>query len=283
MCDQQYRYGLRRCAEQDLNRRVLSSCTATVPRTVAQRFDRDFLFLKTLEELHSRVDEGSGTYDLIQASGLIRKLLLDDSTLVHQVNRSRQLRIEYRYVELRVPENVPLTNISIGFGFDGIEGMPNGAMFGHHVCGKESQLLAAKVLYFAGETITVREIVRHAAYALGGVHPGKPTERSAAIERAAEQQAAILEDARSSLDPATTPPEHLALVNAMAQLTRVPGGLATLRAIGRVVYQGLLPLGMRVVADYEGTGKIAADELLLPIPEGLRRLLGIGLPETPPS
>ena len=55
----------------------------------------DELFLRTLEDLDRRTtvpDE----YEALLAAGLLRKLLLDEAPLAHQVNRYRRERIRFR-------------------------------------------------------------------------------------------------------------------------------------------------------------------------------------------
>ena len=55
----------------------------------------DQLFLRTLEDLDRRTTVAD-EYEVLLAAGLLRKLLLDEVPLVHQVNRYRRERIRFR-------------------------------------------------------------------------------------------------------------------------------------------------------------------------------------------
>ena len=55
----------------------------------------DQLFLRTLEDLDRRTTVAD-EYEALLAAGLLRKLLLDEAPLVHQVNRYRRERIRFR-------------------------------------------------------------------------------------------------------------------------------------------------------------------------------------------
>lgn len=55
----------------------------------------DELFLYTMRDLRRRVEAPTDEYDLLMAAGLLRKLLLDDQPLVHQVNRRLRLKFAF--------------------------------------------------------------------------------------------------------------------------------------------------------------------------------------------
>ena len=61
----------------------------------------DELFLRTLEDMENRLS-ASRPYDILQLSGLIRKLFLDgEASLVDQANKSRRAKIRF---EIGVPD-----------------------------------------------------------------------------------------------------------------------------------------------------------------------------------
>lgn len=61
----------------------------------------DEMFVETVEDLRRRCDLRATEYDLIQASGLIRRLLIDDSALWVQVNRSLRMKPVIAWANMR--------------------------------------------------------------------------------------------------------------------------------------------------------------------------------------
>jgi len=59
--------------------------------------DVDRLFLETMNDLDRRLDAPVDEYDVLMIAPLLRKLLLDDSPLVHLVNRQRRVKFRFRY------------------------------------------------------------------------------------------------------------------------------------------------------------------------------------------
>lgn len=61
------------------------------------------LLLDTMRDLRHRTDLRASEYDMVQASGLIRRLLLDGSgSLVHRVNRRFRMKFTCRWGRLNV-------------------------------------------------------------------------------------------------------------------------------------------------------------------------------------
>jgi hypothetical protein len=58
--------------------------------------DRDRLFLETLRDLEARSAGGATEYEVLRSAVLLRQLLLDQSPLLHQVNRDRKIPITFR-------------------------------------------------------------------------------------------------------------------------------------------------------------------------------------------
>jgi hypothetical protein len=63
----------------------------------------DEFFLRTLNDLASRLLPPQDDYDLLKASALIRLLLLDERPLAEQVNESRRMKIHYAVADKALP------------------------------------------------------------------------------------------------------------------------------------------------------------------------------------
>ena len=56
------------------------------------------LFLRTIEDLEESISS-TDSYTVLQASALLRKLLLDDYPLVDQVNQTYKLKIKFEIID----------------------------------------------------------------------------------------------------------------------------------------------------------------------------------------
>ena len=65
-------------------------------RVYRRRVDRDRLFLETLQDLETRSAGRATEYEVLRSAVLLRELLLDESPLVHQVNRDRNMPLMFR-------------------------------------------------------------------------------------------------------------------------------------------------------------------------------------------
>lgn len=159
-------------------------------------------------------------YHRLRIAGLLRLLLFDEHPLWAQVNRERRLRLEFRvggYLREVRPGDPLYAMMASATEFveDGID--PH--LFGVPIPDAETvdlkRLLALPIVRLDGTLLSVREFLQHMAYVRGVTHAG-----------AAQDEA------------------HSALLNwrLYMRLMGVPAGLATLRALGKVVYAGLLPL-----------------------------------------
>ena len=59
--------------------------------------DREKLFIRTLDELQEKLASGD-EYEILTASGLIRKLLFDEYKLADQVNQ-RRVKFRFRFTD----------------------------------------------------------------------------------------------------------------------------------------------------------------------------------------
>jgi hypothetical protein len=132
--------------------------------------DADELFLLTLEDLEQRVQLGRGEYDALMSALLLRKVLLDDHPLLHQVNRSRQLRVRFRLRDLTPPEGSQ--NIwSPGESLSPDVQAPSSAAT---VDLTLDQFLARPVFVAFGQEVSVRELIKFMANNEGAVHMTRP-------------------------------------------------------------------------------------------------------------
>ena len=153
-------------------------------------------------------------YEVLRIAGLLRPLIID--SLAAQVGRDLGVASSYtvgshfgtRERAERVPPEERGTIFAMLDGFSPQAG-------GRREEVKLERLLALVVLFLDGQPVTVRELIKNAAFVQGVVHPGKP---------------------KSDLDAL------LARYRQEIEVMGLPGSLPTLRAIGRVVHAGLAPL-----------------------------------------
>lgn len=174
--------------------------------------DIDRLFVHTLRDLEERT-ASTDEYTVLMSAALLRKLLLDDSRLVDQVNRTHRLKLRYRISDVSPWEKLILDD---GPGFWTIEDAldPDSPFAYAPYDATRDQLLARQVMYFSGSRITVRDVIDQLANIEGGVHSGSPKD-----DRQRALQAAAQFYSRAGL----------------------PGAVSQTRLIGRIIVRGLRP------------------------------------------
>lgn len=176
------------------------SPTAVVP-------DDARLLLRTLQDIEQKLQEDT-EYAVLRAAGLLRQLLLDDTPLVHAVNRRYGRRLEFEVVESRddlaVQPDIHWRTLDPS-GFPGAMTTKVGL----------KEFLRAPVLTVGGTTATVRDLIRACANVKGGVHLGKAR---------TEAEGAIVDWDR------------------VLGLAGWEPSLRALRGVCRIVLRGLLPL-----------------------------------------
>lgn len=185
--------------------------------------DADQLFLRTLEDLNRRttvVDE----YDALLAAGLLRKLLLDESPLLHQVNRYRRERIRFRINGETPTERILLEDNPIFWAIgDAIDpdAFPLPSLSAP-MDAKLDQFLARTIMYARGERLSVGDLIKQVAHVDGAVHKGKPT------------------NAREEL------------IDEMSRFMffrDLPGTVHHVQLVGKIVVQALTPLRDTILAN----------------------------------
>jgi len=122
------------------------------------------LFLNTVQDLRSKIRVNK-PYHLIRACGLCRHLLLDETPLLHQVNRKYKLPITFH---IKNYTDTPLSNDYKGSGGRTI--LP----IGESKKVKLDEFLKTKIHYYGKNDFTVKEFILAASHYYGGIHSGKP-------------------------------------------------------------------------------------------------------------
>jgi hypothetical protein len=183
----------------------------------------DQLFLRTLEDLDRRTT-AADEYEALLAAGLLRKLLLDEAPLVHQVNRYRRERIRFRIngetpLERTLLEDRP-DYWAIGDAIDP-DAFPSPGLSAP-VDAKLDQFLARTVMAVRGERLSVGDLIRQVAHIDGAVHKGRP---------ASAREELLDEMSRFMFFP------------------DLPSTVHHVQLIGRIVVHGLTPLRDAILAD----------------------------------
>jgi len=115
------------------------------------RYER--LFINTYIDLNDRVLKHSA-YDLLISSGIIRKLILDSSCLVHLVNKKYRLRLNFPFNDQPVGNKHKLI----------MRGFLNGPT------GSLDRFLSTECVRIEKEVYTTKEIIKAFANKHGGIH-----------------------------------------------------------------------------------------------------------------
>ena len=180
--------------------------------------DAGRLFLKTCDELERRIAL-SNEYEVLMSAGLLRKLLLDERPLAHQVNARLKLKLEFEIGQAPpLPPSFPEpVFFSEQDGLDPATARPGKVI--RHVGFDE--FLRQVVLKVKGVSYSVRDLIRFEADVMGAIHAGAP------------------KDARE---------EQLEKVRDL-YIGGLPASVRQLKAISRVVLKTLRPLRERVHVD----------------------------------
>lgn len=138
--------------------------------------DVEYLLLSTLADIDQKL-LGRTRYSLIRAAGLLRQLLLDDTPLVHQVNRPYRRKIQFEVVDHRTPP--PVIPQAHWLNPDA-SSFPRAQTINLNLDG----LLSMPYLILEGTTATVRDLIKACANVKGGVHLGivRTSEEGAIID-----------------------------------------------------------------------------------------------------
>lgn len=192
----------------------------------------DELFLRTLEDLDRRTTVAD-EYEALLAAGLLRKLLLEEAPLFHQVNKYRRVRIRFRINDETPLEKIVLEDNPIYWAIgDAIDpdAFPAPGLSAP-IDVKIDQLLARTVLVVRGERLSVRDLIKQVAHIDGAVHKGKPT------------------NVREEL---------LDEMSRFMSFRDLPATVHHVQLVGRIVVRALTPLRDAILADKGATDDDAA-------------------------
>lgn len=190
--------------------------------------DLQYLFIRVAQDLH-RIAKSQDDYDGLRVASLLRLLLIDDSPLIHRVNRIHRLPLQFRVGHVLIddvvdPATLPpsteprLVKVHDGRLFHAVgDGFDPTMWRGRTQELSWDEFLQALVVKVEEHFVSVRELVAHLAYVEGVVHAGGPKAKRPADE--------ALQRSRRLL------------------AFRGPSPLfETARAIGRVVLSAIVPL-----------------------------------------
>lgn len=134
--------------------------------------DRLELFRRTVHELADIVADPQDEYRMLHSSALLRRLLIDEHPLLHQVNRERQLQIRF---EVAAEDDYTRMVLEDGAAFwaplDGFSPRLAGRPRQPELL-KLPEFLARRVARIRGVDISVKAVILQAANVDGGVHAG---------------------------------------------------------------------------------------------------------------
>jgi hypothetical protein len=194
--------------------------------------DKRYLFLRTYDDLLQRCDSDD-EYTMLGISSLLRLLLWDERPLVDQINRRFRQKIVFRVGKVITPNLVKdqpaqgrLRLISSGLSLHAVEN----AFYASDTATEyqnlnKDQFYRLPVLQVGEHVFTVLELMQHMAYVGGTIH---------------------------AFDPSEDRDQALHEFRGLSQMQGVGPGLRTLRAIGRVVADALIPLRDTLVLQLSG-------------------------------
>lgn len=178
--------------------------------------DRETFYLRTIEDLERRIED-SDPYEILLASGLIRKLLLDEDSLVDQVNKKYKVKLSFKVgISMFHPStlrNSQFYSIQDSLDPDGLGANKPSKML------KREQFLKTTVLYSNNQEYSIKDIIRFEANISGGVHAGTPKNKK---------------------------DEILKEINQIFSLGGYQASLRQLKAIGHVILKSLAPLTEKI-------------------------------------
>lgn len=182
---------------------------------------QDFVFLETLREIEERLGRNS-IYDSLMLGGLLRKLLLDGSALVHQVNRDRKLPI--RFVANTLTTFSPYNEIEYCSLEDSTDPDVAYPPLKKPVELKLEQFLKHNVMVCRGKPVTVHQLIDHVSHVEGSIHFGL---------------------AKEVLD------KELQQISDSLFVGHLPAGMKVLRGIAIITLRGLATLRSNISKDFQ--------------------------------
>lgn len=196
--------------------------------------NKQYLFIRTMEDLAVRCGS-SDEYTMLGIAGLSRLMLWDKAPLADKINSQVRLKFRFRVGKTITPRPMAdppsktgIRLVQSGLIFQAVED----GFFPHTEAAvklelTKDQLFAVPVLQIEEHVFTALELMQHMAYIGGVIH---------------------------AFDPKEARHEALHEFRGLVQVQGVGPGLRTLRAIGRVIFAGLVPLREAVIRELEDPG-----------------------------
>lgn len=142
---------------------------------MSRSMTRDEHFLRNMDDLR-KVANSADDYELVKASALLRKLLIDGSRFVDVINRPRRLRLSFTVVDLA---DHPLTQTTLSLNpttylhADALHPDDALASMQTRKVVNLQALLATSVGVYDRKKCTIANVITCCANVLGGVHFGE--------------------------------------------------------------------------------------------------------------
>ena len=132
----------------------------------------DELFIRRLDDLHLSINSGD-EYEVLDASGIIRQLFLDDHPLVDQVNKNHRQKLQFRVNQPIFPDipGIPAPDIWCEIGSIDPRRFPQ---LGESSVLNRNPFLGLLIGRVQGHDYSVKDIISFVANVAGGVHAGSP-------------------------------------------------------------------------------------------------------------
>ena len=133
--------------------------------------DRRLLFAQTVDDLKTRLSN-LDSYQLLGCAALLRKILMDEASLLDLVNKSYKKQFRFTMVPARGPrQNLP--SLEAWAALDAI--LPeHEPQFGHLKHFTKKQFLSHPVLLAKNHKVSVADVISFNAHVTGAVHAQEP-------------------------------------------------------------------------------------------------------------
>ena len=139
--------------------------------------DVEQLFVRTLADLEHRIVAGD-EYEVLMSAGLLRKLLMEGTTLVDKVNSRYKLKIRYPMNDVSAYERVIYEDAPAFWSL--LEAIDPECRLAQMpgtrapIDATRDQLLARRVMRMSGTWITVHDLIDQLAHIDGAIHSHEP-------------------------------------------------------------------------------------------------------------
>lgn len=183
--------------------------------------ENEYLFLKTLEDIENKI-QSNESYEVLLIAALIRKLFLDSTPLVDQVNKSFKIKFKFVVACLDEPFLESIESLPGTTYFNTLNSIDpeSGVATIIRKSLNKDQFFQMIVIITGEHRYSVKDVVRYLAHIRGAVHIGEPITAKDHDFKCADQ---------------------------MVRVNKIEGSFESLRAIARIVIRALSPLKTAVL------------------------------------